>query len=487
MRDLVIGLDIGTGGARAVAVDEKGHVVSTASHLMPPPFMDSSGVSEQVPDTWEVAALTALGRCVAGLGDSGAGPQEVRAICVDGTSGTIVLLDKENRPLYPGLMHNDTRAFQEAAFLNDLMAEHCREVGYQFGATFALSKLLWMKRHRSEVFEKTVTVLHQADFIVAKLTGRFGVSDHSNALKAGYNLVADRWPPEMEELGFAKILPQVVPSGERVGSLQPSVAESLGLDANVCVFAGVTDSTAAFLATGASLPGEFCVSMGTTMALKGVSENLVHDPQGVVYCHRHPGGYWLPGGASNVGGACIKAFFPDQDLSQFDREAVFSSPVEALCYPLVEVGERFPFHSPDANGFFEPTRSSRERYLSLLQGVGLVERWCFERLERLGVAVKPPVYTAGGGANSETWNQIRANILQRPIAKSRSTDAAFGVTVLAGSRVFYSGDLAQATRKMTGLSRVYEPDCQWAGWAADKVGLLKQECFKRGWISPEEV
>jgi len=484
MTPLVIGIDIGTGGARAVVTDAEGKVLFSASHLSPPPFMDSTGVSEQVADAWEIAALSALGRCLKGLRQAGGDARSVEAIGVDGTSGTIVLLDADHRPLYPGLMHNDTRAFAEAARLNDLLDEHCRETGYRFGASFALSKILWLKDHRPLLFERAARIAHQADFIIGRLTGNYGTSDPSNALKTGYNLITDRWPEEFEEWGLAPLLPRVIPSGSPVGQIRPEVAEEFGLREDALVLAGVTDSTAAFLATGASQPGEFCVSLGTTMAFKGISETLVHDPEGAVYCHRHPGGCWLPGGASNVGGACLNRFFPNRTLSELDGQVAGLFPTRTLCYPLVEVGERFPFQSPDANGFFEPAENEEDQYLSLLQGVALVEKWCFERFERLGVKVVPPVYSAGGGSRSDAWCQIRSNVLQRPLVRCRSTDSAFGAAVLAGAFVFCGGDLRAAAAKMTGVEKEFQPDLGYRDWGEEQLEELKRRCVQRGWAAP---
>jgi xylulokinase len=445
--------------------------------------MDHEGVSEQVADGWKIAAMAALSRCVEGVRSRGASPEGLEAIAIDGTSGSIVLLDSENRPLYPGLMHNDTRSVEEAAHLNDFLAGHCAQVGYRFGPTFALSKLLWMKRHQPRIFERARRVAHQADFIVGELTGRFDISDPSNSLKTGYNLVTGAWPGEMRDLGVSHLLPQVVPSGSLVAEVSASIASDLGIPPATQVLAGVTDSTAAFLATGAMKPGEFSVSLGTTMAFKGVSESLVHDPAGVVYCHRHPGKNWLPGGASNVGGACLKALFRGRDLGQLDRAAQERFPTQTLCYPLVEVGERFPFNAPLADGFFDEPIDETDQFLSLLQGVALVEKWCLERFARLGINIRPPLYTAGQGSNSDVWNQVRANISQISLARSRSTDSAFGVAVLAASTVFYGGDLEKAGKAMTGITTVFEPDSKFKDWSEEQLGRLKQRCLEKGWIT----
>ena len=428
--------------------------------------------------------MAALAGCAADLRDQGRG-DDVAAVCVDGTSGTVVLLDSENRPLGPGLMHDDGRAHREAAELNSLMANHCEEVGYRFGASFALPKLLWLRRRRPEIFERARRVSHQADYILGVLTGRFGVSDPSNSLKTGYNLVTDRWPDETRDLGLRDLLPEVPPSGSAVGALARSVAEEVGLPASTLVLTGVTDSTAAFLASGASEVGEVVVSLGSTLAFKGISNVLIRDPAGSVYCHRHPGGGWLPGGASNAGAMCLRSFFPGEDLKELDSSAIRGYPSSVLCYPLVGLGERFPFQSSDAAGFFDEASDPLDRYLSLLEGVALVERWCLERIRDLGFPLRAPIYSTGGGSESEVWNRIRADVIGLPVVRCRSADSAFGAAVLAGAMCFHDGNLAAASRAMTSISRRFEPDPGKASWASEMLGRLQERCRSLGWIPGE--
>jgi sugar (pentulose or hexulose) kinase len=92
------------------------------------------------------------------------------------------------------------------------------------------------------------------------------------------------------------------------------------------------------------------------------------------------------------------------------------------------------------------------------------------------------VFTTGGGAKSDVWNQIRANVLQLPLARSRSTDPAFGVAVLAGARIYHNGNLETASREMTGVDRVFEPERGYAGYGDEMLGRLKERCRDKGWI-----
>ena len=211
-------------------------------------------------------------------------------------------------------------------------------------------------------------------------------SDYSNALKTGYDLIEDRWPAWIDEhLGIVSRLPSVVAPGSPIGTVSRKAAAETGLPEGLRVVAGATDGTAAFLASGARRIGDYNTTLGTTLVFKGISSRICRHPQGVIYCHKLPGGWWLPGAASNVGTDWIGAMFPGADVQAMDAAAAERLPSECLAYPLVRTGERFPFLAPDARGFFVPEVSDpAERYAACLQGVALVERLGIEVLDAAG-------------------------------------------------------------------------------------------------------
>ncbi|MBW7940295.1 MAG: hypothetical protein H3C63_16265, partial [Candidatus Omnitrophica bacterium] len=224
----MIGLDVGTGGARALAVDPGGKILAGSSSPLPAPEMNDDGASEQSADSWRQASIEALEGCLSQLGDN---RQNLKAISIDATSGTVVFLDGHYRPLSQGILHNDTRSAEEAIQLNSLLAGHCREAGYRFGATFGLSKILYFQHHFPHIFKQVQLIAHQADYVAGVLSGEWGISDPSNSLKTGYNLVADAWPAELESLNISHLLPRIVPSGTAVGTLRKQFADEWGVPA----------------------------------------------------------------------------------------------------------------------------------------------------------------------------------------------------------------------------------------------------------------
>lgn len=481
----VLGLDIGTQGARALVCDAEGTVVAQASQpfaapgdveLLPP------GWAEQNPMDWWDASAVCLHRVVEQLRQSRLSPAEIKAVAVDSTSGTIVVLDRSGKPLRPAIMYNDTRSTAEAGECNAAGADLIEKLGYQFSAAFALPKMLWVRRNEPEVFGNAVFV-HAADYIVGRLTGEFLISDTSNALKTGYDLVDGCWPSFIESsLGIpSSRLPRIVSPGTAIGEVGEECARRTGLARGTSVCAGVTDGTAGFLASGAVKVGDWNSTIGTTLVIRGVSKNLVRDPQGRIYCHAHPDGYWLPGGASNSGAECLQKLFNGRDLDQLNAYVPQYSPTMLLVYPLVSVGERLPFVDPYAEGFIigEP-RDSRELYAAYLEGVGYVERWCYEVVGELGAEIGDTVYTTGGGAKSPEWMQVRADILNRRVARPASTECAMGTAMVAASRTVYA-DLESAVSAMVTAAEAVDPDPSRTDLYEQRYRAFREACALKGY------
>jgi xylulokinase len=382
---LFLGIDVGTGGVRAMAVTESGQVAAVASVAFEPEILaPQQGRHEQPPQAWWRAVCQTTAAVVDQLSRKYPSVQHrLAAVSVDGTSGTLVALNRAGEPLRPALMYNDPRSSDEAAALNDAAGEFCGKLGYQFNASFALAKIAWLRRHEPAVFDEAARFVHQTDYVVERLTGQPAISDYSNALKTGYDLIEERWPAWIEQhLGIVSRLPNVAAPGSLIGMVSGMAAAETGLPEGLCVVAGATDGTAAFLASGARRVGDYNTTLGTTLVFKGISSQICRHSQGVIYCHKLPGGRWLPGAASNVGTDWIGAMFPGADLPAMDAAAAAGLPSRCVAYPLIRSGERFPFLAPAAQGFFlEELSDGADRYAACLQGVALAERLGYQVLD----------------------------------------------------------------------------------------------------------
>lgn len=418
--DLFIGIDVGTSGVRAIAIDAAGHIVGAADERMAPPRRQGPAI-DQDPEIWWQTTESVLDRLLATVT-----PARVRRIAVDGTSGTLLVTDGAGRPLTPGLMYNDTRA---GTFAERIAAAAPPESGAH-GASSALAKLLHLLERG--VGPEARHVLHQADWIAGRLCGRFGFSDENNALKLGYDPMSRSWPGWFDPLGVARrLLPQVLIPGSLLGTIAPPLVERLGLAADTEVRAGTTDGVAAFMATQAAAAGDAVTSLGSTLVLKVLSDKPVFAPESGVYSHRL-GERWLAGGASNSGGDALLAYFSREQIEALTPALEPDQPTGLSYYPLPSPGERFPIRDPQLKPVATPRPESDALFLqALLEGVANVEAMAYARLGELGAPLPKRVLTVGGGARNEAWTRIRARILGVPVAPAAQTESAFGTALLA--------------------------------------------------------
>lgn len=454
---LFMGIDVGTQGVRCVVADETGALAAAKSVSFARLNIAADGLYEQSPADWRAAAEEAILGCTAQLKDAGIAPEQIRAISIDGTSGTIVPLDRDFQPLTNGLMYNDPRAKAEAAEVHAAMGAHEKKLGLKFGASFSLPRILWFQRQRPEIYERTRVFAHQADYVAGLLCGEYTSSDDSNALKTGYDLISRRWPEEIASLGIDLArLPQIVRPGSPIGAVSKKAAEALGLSEKTLVVGGSTDGYASALSAGAVRAGEWASIIGTTFVLKGVTQELVIDPDGSSYSHRLPSGEWLLGGAGNIGGRCMNLFAQGRSFDALNAESESLIPTGARCYPLTGRGERFPFIDPDFEAFYVGDILSGKLYPAMMEGVGFAERFAFEKMQRLGCAVGDVICTTGGVCRSALWLRIRAAILNRTLRVPKVVDAAMGSALLAASGEF--GSLGAAAKAMIQYEKTVEPD-----------------------------
>jgi sugar (pentulose or hexulose) kinase len=475
--DVWVGLDLGTQSVRAIAATRHGAVVGTGRSALT--STRDGPRHEQDPEQWWDAVAASSRQAL-----SSGGAEAVQGVAVDATSGTIVLTNPEGRPLSPALMYDDTRAAGELARVNEVGGAVWAELGYlRMQPSWGLPKLLWLLReYAREVGQARLA--HQSDFVNRRLVGSDVSTDLSNALKTGAHLVDEAWPSEVfEALDVpAHVLPGLVRPGMHLGTVCAEAAEATGLPLGTPVIAGMTDSCAAQLGAGAVSPGNWNSVLGTTLALKGVTKELVHDPLGAVYSHRAPDGGWLPGGASSTGAGMISRDFAGRDLAELDRLASRHEPAAAVSYPLASTGERFPFVAPEAEGFTVGAGSGEaDRYAAVLQGVGFIERLCFDYLDLLGADVSGDLTFTGGATRSRYWCQLRADILGRQVKLPDNAEPALGMALLAASQGRHP---AEAARDMVRIRETLDPRPGSCDRFDDAYLRLVDELEKRGWLQP---
>jgi sugar (pentulose or hexulose) kinase len=417
LRGLALGIDIGTSGVRVCALDQMGTLVATSAVTMPAPRRRGRAVRQDA-RVWWAAARKALAKLADAIDR-----RAVRAVAVDGTSGSVLAVDERGVPLAPARMYNDSAAVDPAAAI----AAVAPPTTAAHGNSSALARAIELQR-----VARTAHILHQADWIAGQLSGRYDVTDENNALKTGYDPVARVWPDWIARTGMqASLLPAVVPAGTPIGSLRRDSAEALGLSPETAVVAGTTDGCAAFLATGAAQAGDGVTSLGSTLTLKLLTDSPVFAPAFGIYSHRI-GDAWLAGGASNSGGAVLLSFFSRARLRVLEARLDPGSPTGLDYYPLPAPGERFPFNDPSLAPRVAPRPREDHVFLQgLLEGIAAIEALGYRRLAELGATPLRTLRTVGGGAANQAWTRIRHERLGVPFLPARADKAAAGAARLA--------------------------------------------------------
>ncbi|MEB4589538.1 FGGY-family carbohydrate kinase [Candidatus Thiothrix sp. Deng01] len=404
------GIDLGTSGCRVAVIDAAGGVLAATR-------VDYPANVGQTPELWWAATRQVL----AALPDSI--HANLQAIAVDGTSSSILLTDRQGDPTTPALMYNDARAVEQSRRIAGVAP---RESGAH-GATSSLAKLLWLLEHYPGL--PHAHALHQADWIAGKLAGHFSFSDANNCLKLGFDPVRQEWPEWVKKLVPEYLLPTVYLPGEAVPSGREEVGE--GLLPHVVLRAGTTDSIAAFIATGASAIGDAVTSLGSTIALKIISDQPVFAPEYGVYSHRL-GEMWLAGGASNSGGAVLLHFFPRAELERLTPQLRPGQPVGLDYYPLTQPGERFPHADPQWQPRLTPRPVDDVQFLqAMLEGMSRIEHAGWRKLHELGAPYPVTLRTVGGGSGNPAWMRMRQQMIGVPMPPAHQHGAAYGAALLA--------------------------------------------------------
>ena len=415
-----IGIDIGTSGTRAIAIDEHRNVQAESSTALLAPLRKGKFI-EQDPEVWWQATqrtLKDISRAV--------DPQQVKAIAVDATSSTLMVTNENGKAIYPAIMYNDNRAIEEAVKIKRYALKETAAIG----ASCALAKLLWLQKQGYA--KRAAYALHQADWVTGQLCGRFGTTDVNNAMKLGYDAIHNEWPQWLKRLDTPmELLPKVVKPGTPVGTIEFKLTERFNFPINTQIIAGTTDSTASFIATGASEVGDAVTALGSTLVLKVLADKPVFDPIHGVYSQPLDN-KWLVGGASNSGGAVLLKYFTLDQIEDLSNQMQPAHHTGLNYYPLLAPGERFPINDPELEPRLTPRPANNATFLQgMLEGIAAIEQRGYEVLNELGAPYPVRIYSTGGGAASHRFKMIRSLELNSILLKAKHTEAAYGSALLA--------------------------------------------------------
>ena len=461
---LYIGIDLGTSAVKLLLVDGEGAVRSTVSKEYPL-YFPQNGWSEQNPEDWWSA-------CLAGIPEllEGSDPSEVRGIGCGGQMHGLVALDAEDNVLRPAILWNDGRTAVEVDYLNgqvgkDKLSALTANIAF---AGFTAPKLLWMKKHEPELFDRIAKIMLPKEYVNYRLTG-VHCCDYSDA--SGMLLLDVEhkcWSKEMLDIcGIREDqMPNLFESCEVVGELCPDVAAQLGLPKGVKVVAGAGDNAAAAVGTGTVGEGACNISLGTSGTIFISSNRFGVDPNNALHAFAHADGAWHLMGCMLSAASCNKWLCEEiLRTSDFAAEQVDitedklgTNPVFFLPYLM---GERSPINDTDARGTFiglsmDSTRSDMVQ--AVLEGVAFAIRDSFEVARSLGIDIKRSKL-CGGGAKSPLWRKMIANVLNIALDIPQTEEGpGYGGAMLAMVGCGAYDSVQSAVDALVHTDRTVEPD-----------------------------
>ncbi len=473
--EVLLAVDVGTSGARAVAFDLDGRRLVEVRRGYPIET-PRPGWAEQDARLWRSAALAALGGAIRQLGTMGGGGAKpgprVRAIGLTGQCPSVVPVDRTGEPLGPGMMYRDNRATAEAAELRERFGDAWLHAltGHLPAAFHIAPKLMWLRRHRPEIWARDPLFLQPRDVAVLALTGVAATDGTHAAATLLYDLRARRWNPEM--LAALEIDAQAVPpvrgSDEVVGELRPALVRRFGLAHAVPVVIGGADSQACALGAGVVAPGPVSEMAGSSTCLNSVVQEPLTELLITHYPHVVPGPYTTETGINTTGAAV--AWLADllyggragraggRDYLAFDAEAstVAAGADGVLVLPVLGDGERT---DADLRAAFTGLSQRHGRAVlarAMLEGAAFAIRAQLELLRSAGAPITE-LRVSGGDARLATWSRIKAEVTGLPVRTVPGDAAALGVAMLAGIGAGVYRDAADAIARCVRTDPPIEP------------------------------
>ncbi|WP_416148765.1 xylulokinase [Salipaludibacillus sp. HK11] len=460
----VIGIDLGTSAVKALLVNKQGNVVEETSKEYPL-IHEKSGYSEQDPEQWVNQTIAAISELTAKIEDANL----IEGISFSGQMHGLVLLDEQAKPLRHAILWNDTRTTAECREIEDRVGiESLHSITKNPALEgFTLPKLLWVKKNEAEIFTKASSFVLPKDYLRYRLTGELHM-EYSDAAGTLLLDVADKsWSKQIcEKVGIPYALcPPLVASHTKVGIVLPDVAEQCGL-AKVDVFAGGADNACGAIGSGILEDGVTLCSTGTSGVVLSYEKEGNKDFGGKVHYFNHgEESAFYTMGVTLAAGYSLSWFKETfaADLSFEDLLNLASESPEGakgLLFTPYIVGERTPHADADIRGSFIGMHASHtlgDFARAVIEGITFSLNETVEVFRENGKIVDK-VISIGGGAKSDLWLQIQADIFNAEVVKLKNEQGpGMGAAMLAAYGLGWFPSLKECANQFVEKSDVFTP------------------------------
>lgn len=489
----LMGIDIGTSGTKSVLFDEIGNTVASALEEYPL-YQPNIGWAEQDPEDWWQAVSGGIRKVIA---KSGIKAADICGVGLSGQMHGLVLLNGDNKVLRRSIIWCDQRSTAECEQITSLIgAERLIEITANPALTgFTASKIMWVKNHEPDIFERAKKILLPKDYVRYRLTGEFAteVSDASGMQLM--DIPGRCWSQEvLSKLGIERNqLADLYESQEVSGRVSSSAASQTGLWEGTPVVGGGGDQAAGAVGNGIVKPGVVSSTIGTSGVVFAYLDKISIDPKGRVhtFCHAVPN-TWHVMGVTQAAGLSLKWFrdnFCKDEINTaelmgtdpyvlMDREAErVRAGSNGLLYMPYLMGERTPHLDAYAKGVFfglSAKHDKKDMIRAIMEGVTYSLRDCLEIIDGMGVNVSE-IRASGGGGKSMLWRQMQADIFGNEITTINSSEGpALGVALLAGVGTGVYKNIAEACDTAIKVKSVQQPDMELYSRYSKFYGLYGQ-------------
>lgn len=479
----LVGIDIGTSSSKSIVMGEDGQILGLCqeeySFLIP-----QEGWAEQPPEMWwQAVSHTILGA----IQEAGIAPTDISGVGLSGQMHGAVLLDEKGEPVYNGVVWCDQRSIGEVEEINQILGkERLGAITFNpIAAGFQTATMLWMKKHRPDCYDRTRYLLSPKDYIRYRLTGELGTEPTDASATGAFDTGRLQWSEEiLNALGLNRdMYVDVYPTSQVAGKVTAQAAQDTGLAAGTPVVFGGGDQSMQAVGNGIVHPGQTSCTIGTGGQILTPIDRPLYDPQLRTHTFAHADGKWFAMGATLSAGLSLK-WLRDKILEGYNY-ATFSERAQkipagsgGLLFLPYLGGERTPHLDPYARGtFFGLTHGHTRDHMmrAVMEGVVFSLRDCIGVLEEMGISVGN-VIASGGGARSDVWLQIQADILQKEIYVSDMLEqACVGAAIVAGVGVGVYSTLDQALERIVRLSSTpHVPDAQSQARYQELYGIYRE-------------
>ena len=444
---MLLGIDVGTGGTRALLIDHSGKVLASHSAEHAPIHSEHIGWAEQDPEDWWRAAQLAIGYALKEA--HGAGYDiHVEALALTGQMHGCVMLDAAGQVLRPALIWCDQRTQPQCDWLTETIgaARLIELVANPALPNFTLTKLLWVREHQPEIFARIAHVLCPKDYVRYRLTGTLAMDMQEASGTLLLDVAHRRWSTEVAAAAGIPMawLPPLFEGPEICAHISVAGAAATGLNEGIPVAAGAGDQGAGAVGMGILAPGSVSATIGTSGVVFAATAQPTFDHLGRLhtFCHAAPG-VWHVMGVTNGAGLSLRyikeTFFPGSTYDELTALAVAAPPgSDGLLWAPYLFGERTPHLDPNARAALTGLTASHARghiVRAVLEGVAFSLNDTFTLFRELHIPVSK-IRLGGGGARSPLWRQIQADVYNHPVEVLEAEEGgAFGAALLAGTGI----------------------------------------------------